>query len=355
MSLYEKRLLEDLAQLRDQVRIMGSMTETALLNVIQATLTGDHRRANESVLNDHPINRQMRLLDRLCHTFIARHLPTGSHLRLVSSIIRINIELERIGDYAVIIARESLQLTERVTEIASTAIEDLSAQVKGLLHQALDAFYNESSESAKAMIAQTGHLEISLNSIYSGLMEGEYSRNEKDRFAIYTIFTQLKRVADQSENICEEGIFAITGEGKAQKIYKLLFLDQKCQRIAPMAAAIAEKNYPNSGHYLYAGKEAAPKLHSESVLFMEQHGIDLGEYPPTPFSLTSQQLTEQHVVIVLEGVVEEYLEVIPFHTTTLNWSKDHDFIEAKSDADLYLILALKIKALMELLRGEEAD
>ena len=57
----------------------------------------DNELAYLTVLGDNPINRNSRKLDSLCHAFIARHLPSAGHLRLMSSIVRVNVALERIG------------------------------------------------------------------------------------------------------------------------------------------------------------------------------------------------------------------------------------------------------------------
>ena len=65
---------------------------------------------NEVVLGDLVVNRRVRKLDSKCHAFVARHLPSAGHLRFVSSVLRLSIALERVGDYAVIIARELAQL-----------------------------------------------------------------------------------------------------------------------------------------------------------------------------------------------------------------------------------------------------
>ena len=110
MRMYEQRLQEDLSRIRSEIRTMGDMAEELLTKAVHALLTGNSELANQTILGDHPINRQMRAIDRSCHGFIARHLPSAGHLRLVSAVIRLNIELERVGDYAVTISREALQL-----------------------------------------------------------------------------------------------------------------------------------------------------------------------------------------------------------------------------------------------------
>ena len=82
----------------------------------------------------------MREIDRLCHKFIAVHLPSGTHLRLLSSIIRMNIELERIGEYAVTISREEVQLSSPPAGMTGREIERLSSETLLMLNQSIKDF-----------------------------------------------------------------------------------------------------------------------------------------------------------------------------------------------------------------------
>ncbi len=87
------------------------------------------------ILADHPINRKMREIDAACHAFIAVHLPSGHHLRLLSSFIRINIALERIGDYAATIARACGQLAGPPSGRMAQEIDRFSGEVKVMMEQ----------------------------------------------------------------------------------------------------------------------------------------------------------------------------------------------------------------------------
>jgi len=111
MSHYEERLANDLDRINSGVRNLAALVERGLKDSMHALLDGDAQLANFTVLRDNRINRASREIDRLCHAFIARHLPGAGHLRLISAVIRLNVALERIGDYAVTISRESLQLS----------------------------------------------------------------------------------------------------------------------------------------------------------------------------------------------------------------------------------------------------
>jgi phosphate transport system protein len=102
---YEERLEKDLAWIRDLVAIVGQTVTKAVDDSVLAALNLDRDLAASTVIGDYTINRQTRELDRLCHVFVARHLPSAGHLRYISAVLRLGIALERIGDYATTISR----------------------------------------------------------------------------------------------------------------------------------------------------------------------------------------------------------------------------------------------------------
>ena len=81
MSHLEERLEHDLNEIRDEVANMGASVEQAMDAAFRALLTADEKLAFTTILSDLPINRQMRKIDRMCHAFIAVHLPSAGHLR----------------------------------------------------------------------------------------------------------------------------------------------------------------------------------------------------------------------------------------------------------------------------------
>ena len=81
MSHYEERLQEDLDRLHTTVQTLGDTVGTAMRNAVRALLENDVELANEVIIGDLAINRSSRDLDRSCHAFVARHLPSAGHLR----------------------------------------------------------------------------------------------------------------------------------------------------------------------------------------------------------------------------------------------------------------------------------
>jgi len=360
MSHYEERLERDLTRIRKHVADMAGHVEAAVKNAMRALQTGDNTLAAATVLADHQINRTMREIDKLCHGFIALHLPSAGHLRLLSSVIRANIELERIGDYAVTIAREALQLPDPPEGSMAHELERVGGETQLMLHQSIRAFNELNAEMARSTMIMEEQMENDLDIVYAELMANDEREAVKNILAVFAIFSQLKRVADQAKNICEETVFAATGEMKAPKIYNILFVDEDNSCQSQMAQAMARKYFPGSGNYMSAGRRPARALNPVMMAFLDKHGISIDAGKPRPIDMTPLELTTQHVIVSLQGPVRSYFGQIPFHTTPLEWdiaplpdSGEAGEIEKWLD-DIYRDLGVRIRDLMETLRGEGA-
>jgi phosphate transport system protein len=352
MSHLEVRQEKDLNRIREHMISQADRVAKAVENAVHAVQTGDRTLAWSTVLEDHPINRHMREIDRLCHSFIAVHLPSAGPLRLLSSIIRANVELERIGDYAVTIAREVVQMSRPPQGSMARELERVAGETLLMLRQSVKAFKDLNAELAKGTTSIADQLEHNMDTVYEELMANTEREQVKDNLAIFVIFNQLKRVADQAKNLCEHAVFAQTGQQKAPKVYNVLFLDRDNSRLGPLAVAIASNSYPNGGRYGSAGKDPSTGLSEDLVSFLGDRGMSVATMGPRALTdVTHLELGEKHLIVCLEGGVSDYLDRVPFHTAVLEWDLGQD-----ADMEtLYRELAGRIRDLMELLRGEGAD
>ena len=363
MPLYEERLSQDLARIRELVDSVGSAVQKAQEESVQAVLTGNRKLANKIVLGDHPINRQVREINRLCHAFLAVHLPSAGHLRLISSILRLVNELERIGDYAATIAREALQLPHTPTGLLKTEIEDMAAQAHTCLRQSMAAFAQKDANLAretKTIAAQAkGHGDL----VFKELLEDSEFKAETVQylFDALIIAGRLKRVSDRAKNICEETLFTVAGEVKTPKVYDILFLDEanNCQSL--IAEGVARKVFPNSGHYASSGRRNNAELPPGLMRFMEGHGLVSGPVAPKVLDPDVDKIAAYDVVVSLQGSIESYLPQQPFRTVFLEWDVDNvpeGVTEEEANQrylDMYRQITVHVRELIETLRGEGAD
>ena len=362
MGHYEERLEKDLNAIRDRVRGVGKRVADAVERAVHAVLTHNREIAAEVILADLPINREVRAIDALCHGFVAQHLPSAGHLRFVSSVLRLNVELERVGDYAVAMAREVQQLTAPPPATLRRDIDLIADQAKLILKQALRAFNERNAEMARGTKAMGKQIESTFQKVFADLLEegDKGKRPLKDIFAALVVINRLGRVSDQAKNICEETVFAVTGETKAPKVYRILFVDERNDGYSQMAEAYARKVFPQSGRYASAGWRPADSLDPACARFLDGNGFEVEGLKPRLLDLPLEELGDYHVIVNLEQGQEAPLPGIPFHTVLLDWGvgpAPAGLDRQRTDAlyeQAHKEISTRIRELMETLRGEGA-
>ena len=353
MSHYEERLERDLSQIKKQLALLAGLVEKALADAVHALLADDDPLAYATVLADNRINAASNELDRMRMAFIGVHLPTGSHLRLMGAVVHANVALERIGDYAVTICREAVRLG-RPQGLMAREIELMASESRQMLKQAVDAFLDGNAEGAKATMVIADQVERTFDMAFSDLLgEGDHF-NIQDLFAYLTVFNSLERVSDQAKNICEDTVFAVTGQAKGPKFFRILFLDEDNSLLGPIAEAIARKNFPEVGEYHSRGRTAGV-ADAQSIAVLQELGIDLGSHQPQAMPAHHQELAAYQIIVSLQGPVKSYVEQIPFHTVALEWEVSR---AAGGPPDLRTLsreIALRVSNLMGVLRGEEGS
>jgi phosphate transport system protein len=353
MSHFEKRLEDDLNAIRDWVWDMGGEVEQALRNAKQALLLHDEDLAYATVLGDNPINRSSRACDRMCHAFIARHLPGAGHLREIAATIRVNVALERIGDYAVTISREAVQLNQALPKHFITEIDALSDDSFQVLHDSRIAFRDDNAEQAKALMSMAKRIEQKMDAIYDELFSGDESLTARSSLTLFIVFNMLKRVADQAKNICDQTVYAVRGVAKIPKVYNILFLDQPGSNNGLLALAVARKIVPTAANFRLAIPGKNLETNKSLGAFLEEKALSSEALEAVSVESIQHDVAEFTVVIALQGRARDYLGEVPFHTTALHW----DLKPAESADDLveqYRTLHQRISDLIELLAGEEA-
>jgi phosphate transport system protein len=170
--------------------------------------------AESIVRNDAEINQMEMTIDDECATIIARRQPTASDLRLVITIIKVNRDLERIGDEAAKVARQAVQLSEGGMSPSSfVEIRHIGALVGVLLRQSLDAFAR--LDVTKAIEVVRGDAEVDKE--YGSAMRSLVTFMVEDPRNIGAILNEmwalrsLERIGDHACNIAEHVVYLVKG------------------------------------------------------------------------------------------------------------------------------------------------
>lgn len=307
----------------------------ALRDAQRALQTLDRRIAWQVVLADNRIDALEEKIDRMCQEFLVRHMPAGRPLRFIVATIKVNAELERIGDYADAIAHRVVTLYGRqdIPLIGKLGpMFERSIEVTGL---ALDAFLSGDATKAGTAVEMEGEVDDLNRTFFQELSHTDsHALSETDlsaRFAVLGILNRLERVADRALNIAEHGIWAAQGtiwRHHPRTEQKVLFLSPADATLGPMAEAIARSLAPLQFTFASAGLAPAP-LNPLMVAFMQGKGFEI--LRPRPRGIQDVgPLEDFSVVVALSHEVEENCPPLPYRTVQLAW----DIHDPAKSADL---------------------
>ena len=349
LSLYDQRLEADLVAIRKRLRDVGEEVLHNLRHGVQAVLDLDRRLANETLIKDRAVNQSTREIDHLCHLFVARHLPSGSHLRFVSGVLRLSVAMERLGDYSVAICRVARQIESPLPDAVLSNIQLMSEHSRRALRAALDGFLEGDPDAAhvsRGFAAQTAAVYPYAFEVLSAAADSD-PRPARDLFGALLVFRLMQRTAEQAENICQQTLFAVTGERKREKQYRMLFLDADNAMVSKMAELAFVESYPHAGRAGSAGLEAAAGFSPALQGFCRRRGIVLAaDDAPAAFADALGAARHYHVIVGL-GVDPASHCSAPHQTALLRW--DLDVAETGGEPDveeLYRELMRRIRGLM---------
>lgn len=204
----------ELESLRSHVLAMGGKVEQQLTTALEALVKMDSDEAELIVSKDSEINQMEMAIDDECATILARRQPTASDLRLVIAIIKVNRDLERIGDEAAKVARQAVRLSEEgISQSNFIEIRHIGARVGVMLRQALDAFARLDVKQAIDVVK--GDMEVDME--YDTAMRSLVTFMVEDPRNIGAILNEmwalrsLERIGDHACNIAEHVIYLVEG------------------------------------------------------------------------------------------------------------------------------------------------
>jgi len=212
--MLRKTFESELQQVRDDVLVLGSLTEQAILNAVEALKKRDLKASRQILEADREINQKRFEIEKMLMILIATQQPMAHDLRFLASTMEIISELERMGDYAKGIANINLRMGDEPLLKPLIDIPRMAQKDVDMLHRALTAFVNEDVEAARTIPLEDDEVDALYNQIYRELMTFVIQDPKTIEQANWLLWVahNLERVADRVTNICERTIFIATGE-----------------------------------------------------------------------------------------------------------------------------------------------
>jgi phosphate transport system protein len=210
----ERHFHEEFKDLRGKLFQMGLLVEGAIEKAVEALLKRSSELASQ-VFEDEKIINQLEIeIDEKGHSLFALSQPVASDLRLLTMILKINTDLERMGDHAVNIAQKSQFLIGEPLLNTSFPLESMTGNVQKMVRNALDSFMNENVDLARKVLASDDAVDDYNDTLYTDmteLMQKDPSK-VKQALSIVMIGHNLERIADLANNIAEDTIYLKQGK-----------------------------------------------------------------------------------------------------------------------------------------------
>jgi phosphate transport system protein len=210
----ERHLQRELERLKKQILSLGAMVEERVRMVIRALENRDGDLAEKVTCSDWEIDEVEVAVEEECLKILALHQPVAVDLRFLSAVIKINNDLERIGDEAVNIAERVAYISKRPPVSVPVDYTVMAEKTAAMLKESLDALVNMDADLAYKVGLADDEIDQLHVENYDKVKQAIKEQPDRVGYLINLLqmSRHLERIADHATNIAEEVIYMIEGE-----------------------------------------------------------------------------------------------------------------------------------------------
>lgn len=208
------QLDRDLGQLRREILNLGHRVERASNDAVKALIDGNRVLAERVIAGDAAIDRLEVKIEEDCLAVLALHQPVATDLRHVVSALKVNNDLERVGDLAVNLAHRAVDLMQMEEMYVPIDLAPMSTLVRRMLHDSIHALVLSDPVLARATITRDEKVDAIHRRTFELVESTVLRRPEsvKRCTCLLSASRNLERIADLATNIAEDVVFMVQGE-----------------------------------------------------------------------------------------------------------------------------------------------
>jgi len=204
---------KELHDLKERLLVVGGRVEQSIRDAIGSLEDRNSEIAQRIIDDDDVVDAEEIEIDEFCLRLLALRQPAARDLRFITTAMKVNYDLERIGDMAVNISERVLELNKEPQLKPYITLPQMAATVQHMLRESLNAFVNEDPAVARAVIRDDEKVDHALQQIYHelvNLMVTDYGCVPRATRLLF-ISKYLERIADHAVNIAELVVFMVEG------------------------------------------------------------------------------------------------------------------------------------------------
>ena len=203
----------ELEELNQKLLEMAGLVESAIHRSVRSLIEQDRELAQQVIRDEPVINRMEMEIDGIATRLLALRQPVARDLRFLTAALKINTDLERIGDLANHIAERSLSLMHHPLVRPMTDIPKMASLVQSMLLKVLEAFVKGDAELARSVLIADDEVDRLRDAVYAELVETMQRDPGIVPAAIDLIFVarNLERIGDHATNVAEDVVFLVQG------------------------------------------------------------------------------------------------------------------------------------------------
>ena len=207
-------LIKDLERVKKMILEMGARVEEDILRAIAALASCDSKLAEQIASADAEIDRREVLIEEECLKILALHQPVARDLRFLVAVLKMNNDLERMGDHAANIAERVLSLCSRGPVPVPKNINAMAEKVNSMVRRSLDSLVEADSALARAVILSDDDVDDLRDEIFGIVideMKSDVARIEQ-WVQLLAAVRDLERIADLATNIAQDVVYLVEGD-----------------------------------------------------------------------------------------------------------------------------------------------
>jgi len=211
----ERHVDQELKDLESKVLAMGGAVEDMIHGAVKVLVERDLTLAQEVFRKEQEVNQWHIEVDDRCLKLLALFQPTAQDLRFITAAMKINSDLERMGDQAVNVVENMEELMKEASEIPTPVqLRHMTEVVKEMLRAGLDAFVKRDAALARSVIQQDDRVDEYKGKIFDALVAVMRKKPKvtKQAMDFILIARNLERLGDHATNIAEDVIFMVLGK-----------------------------------------------------------------------------------------------------------------------------------------------